>query len=245
MNPASPAFFPDGILPVDKAPDWTSHDVCHFVRRRFKIDKVGHAGTLDPMATGLVVLLIGRATKESNSLSGHDKTYEGLMRLGVKTDSQDKTGKVIGEGDASQITLEDVQKASLEFTGEIMQTPPMVSAVKHQGVRLYKLARQGKEVEREPRPATVHEFNISGKEGDLIQFSIRVSKGTYVRTLAHDLGEKLGCFATLEALRRTQSGPFHLAQSVTIDQVKQCTPQELREKILPLASVLSGLNARP
>ncbi len=235
MNPASPAFFPDGILPVDKPSDWTSHDVCHFVRKRFRIEKVGHAGTLDPMATGLVVLLLGRATKQSNTFSGHDKTYEGVFRLGVKTDSQDRTGKILAEGDASRVTLEDVKLAALAFTGEIMQTPPMVSAVKHQGVRLYKLARQGKEVDREARPVTVHEFLIRDKQGDRVHFFMRVSKGTYVRTIVHEIGENLGCFAVLDDLRRTQSGPFEIKQAVTIDELKQMTPEALRERILPLA----------
>lgn len=230
-------IFPDGILPVDKVQDWTSHDVCHFIRKRFNIDKVGHAGTLDPMATGLVILLIGRATKQSGALSGHDKTYEGFFRLGLKTDSQDRTGKVLQEADASKVTFDEVKRAALAFTGEIMQTPPMVSAVKHKGVRLYKLARQGKEVEREARPATVHEFNLLDKQGDRVQFMMRVSKGTYVRTIAHEIGESLGCFAVLDDLRRVQSGPFHLSQSVTIDALKQMTPEVLREKIIPLGSL--------
>lgn len=233
---------PDGILPVDKAPDWTSHDVCHFVRKRFHIDKVGHAGTLDPMATGLVILLIGRATKQSGALTGHDKTYEGFFRLGLKTDSQDRTGKVLQEADASKVTLDDVKRAALAFTGNIMQTPPMVSAVKHKGVRLYKLARQGKEVEREARPAAVHEFNILDKQGDRVQFMMRVSKGTYVRTIAHEIGESLGCFAVLDDLRRVQSGPFNLTQSVTLDELKQMPPEVLRGKIIPLGTLafLSG-----
>jgi len=230
-------LFPDGILPVDKAPDWTSHDVCHFLRKRFYIDKVGHAGTLDPMATGLVILLIGRATKYSGALTGHDKTYEGFFRLGLKTDSQDRTGKVLQEADASKITLDDVKLAAQAFTGNIMQTPPMVSAVKHKGVRLYKLARQGKEVEREARPATVHEFNILDKQGDRIQFMMRVSKGTYVRTIAHEIGEKLGCFAALDDLRRTQSGPFQINQSVSLADLKTMTPEVLRGKIIPLESL--------
>ena len=235
---AHPAIlFPDGILPVDKASDWTSHDVCHFVRKRFHIDKVGHAGTLDPMATGLVILLIGRATKQSGSFTGHDKTYEGFFRLGLKTDSQDRTGKILQEVDASKVTLDDVKRVALSFTGNIMQTPPMVSAVKHKGVRLYKLARQGKEVEREARPVPVHEFNILDKQGDRVQFMMRVTKGTYVRTIAHEIGESLGCFAVLDDLRRVQSGPFNLTQSVTLDELKQMPPDILRGKIIPLGKL--------
>jgi len=237
MSAAPPSFFSDGVLPVDKEPDWTSHDVCHFVRKRFRISKVGHAGTLDPMATGLVILLLGRATKQSGAFSAHDKTYEGFFRLGLKTDSQDRTGKILQEADASRITLEDVKREALAFTGDIMQTPPMVSAVKHQGVRLYKLARQGKEVEREARPATVYEFTILDKQDNRVQFRMRVSKGTYVRTIAHDLGERLGCFATLDDLRRVQSGPFLINQSVTLKELKEMTPQTLKSKIIPLSAV--------
>lgn len=220
----------DGILLVDKPQDWTSHDVCAFVKKRFKIKKVGHAGTLDPLATGLLVLLLGRMTKSSGALTACDKEYHGVMQLGVKTDSHDRQGKVIGEASPEKITLEKVKEKTAVFTGEIIQVPPMVSALKHQGQRLYDLARKGVEVHREGRNVTVFGWDIQKKEGNLVYFSVRVSKGTYVRTLVNDLGEALGCYATLNELRRTNSGPFHLADAVTIDTLKNWTVQELREK---------------
>lgn len=227
--------FLDGVLLVDKPEDWTSHDVCAFVRKRFGIKKVGHAGTLDPLATGLLVLLLGKATKNSMPLSSCDKEYFGVMELGIQTDSHDRRGKVVAEAPWEHITLEDVQaKAAREFTGEIIQVPPMVSALKHEGTRLYKLARQGKIVPREGRPVTVHEFRLSKKEGCFVHFFARVSKGTYLRTLVSDLGDALGCHAALASLRRTRSGKFRLDQSVTIEDLKHFTLAQLREKVLPL-----------
>ena len=221
----------DGILLVDKPSDWTSHDVCAFVRKRFKIKKVGHAGTLDPLATGLLVLLLGHATKQSIPLSSCDKEYYGIMELGVKTDSHDKKGKVVATAPADGITLEEVRREAEKFTGEIIQVPPMVSALKHQGVRLYELARRGVEVTRQGRKITVYEFRIEKKEGLHVHFFARVSKGTYLRTLVHDLGESLGCFAALHELRRLRSGEFKLEESVTIDTLKQWTVQEIRQKV--------------
>ncbi len=223
----------DGILIVDKPVGWTSHDVCAFVRKRFQVKKAGHAGTLDPIATGLLVLLLGRATKQSNLLSACDKEYEGVMELGIKTDSHDRAGKVLDVRPWESVTLEQIQKQILRFTGNILQTPPMVSALKHQGVRLYQLARQGREVPREERKITVQEWKIQKKEGPRVFFSMTVSKGTYVRTLVNDLGEALGCFAALSELRRIRSGPFFILQSVTIDQMREWTPRELRQSVLP------------
>ncbi len=233
MKP-SPVFFPDGFLLADKPMDWTSHDVCQFVKKRFHIEKIGHAGTLDPIATGLLVLLIGKATKKSAELSAHDKDYAGVIRLGTKTDSQDRSGRVLETRNPAGITLEAVREKARAFLGEILQVPPMVSALKHKGVRLYKLARQGLEVEREPRPVTVFNFDLLSMEGPLIHFFSRVSKGTYVRTLAHDLGEALGCCACLEELRRVRSGQFSAEGSVTIDTLRLMEPGELRQKIIPL-----------
>ncbi len=224
----------NGILIVDKPKGWTSHDVCAFVRKRFKIPKVGHAGTLDPLATGILVLLLGKATKRSMELTACDKDYFGIMELGVKTDSHDKDGKVIGERPSESVTLDAIREKAREFTGEMIQTPPMVSALKHQGVRLYKLARQGREVPRVGRKVLVHEFRIEKKEGSLVHFYARVSKGTYLRTLVNDLGEALGCFAALAELRRIRSGEFSLQESVTIDSLKQISAEEFYQKIHPL-----------
>ena len=235
--------FIDGVLLVDKPENWTSHDVCAFVRRRFGIKKVGHAGTLDPLATGLLVLLLGKATKISMQLSACDKEYFGAMELGVQTDSHDRHGKVIQEALWEHITLELIKaKAAAEFTGDIVQVPPMVSALKHEGQRLYKLARQGKTVEREGRPVTVHEFRIDKKDGKFVEFLAYVSKGTYVRTLVNDLGEVLGCYATLARLRRLRSGKFRLEQAVTIEDLKGFTPIQLREKVIPLSAVFLHAN---
>lgn len=227
----------DGFLLVDKPSGWTSHDVCAFVKKRYRISKVGHAGTLDPMATGLLVLLLGRATKWSNLASGHDKAYAGKMELGIETDSHDRMGKVLAEADWREVTEADLVSESKRFSGELMQVPPMVSAIKHQGVRLYELARKGKIVEREARPIAVREFKIIRKENQFVEFSVRVSKGTYVRTLVHDLGKSLGCLATLSELRRTESGPFLIGKAVDVPTLKILPMEELRKKILPLSTV--------
>ena len=232
----APPFAADGILIVDKPQGWTSHDVCAFVRKRFKIKKVGHAGTLDPLATGLLVLLLGRATKQSIPLSSCDKEYYGIMQLGVQTDSHDRNGKVIAESPWEEITLEQVREKAKEFTGEILQVPPMVSALKQRGVRLYELARKGVSVPREARKITVHEFNLEKKNGAFVNFSARVSKGTYLRTLVNDLGEALGCRASLAELRRVRSGEFELKDGVTIEVLKQMTPKEFQDKVLRLPS---------
>ncbi len=228
----------DGVLLVDKPENWTSHDVVAFVRRKFNIKKVGHAGTLDPLATGLLVLLLGKATKSSQALSGCDKEYFGAMELGVQTDSHDRHGKVIAEAAWEEITLEQIKdKVEKEFTGDILQVPPMVSALKHEGTRLYKLARQGKTIEREGRPITVKEFKIEKKDGKFVEFLVYVSKGTYVRTLVNDLGESLGCYAALARLRRLRSGDFNIDKSVTIESLKEMSPAELRNKTFPLSAI--------
>ena len=221
----------DGILIVDKEKGWTSHDVCAFIRKRFGIQKVGHAGTLDPLATGALIVLIGRATKMSQSLSSCDKEYIGTMRLGVKTDSHDSDGQVSGEGDWQSVSREQVEAVFQEFRGEIEQMPPMVSALKHKGVRLYKLARQGKVVDREKRKITVHQLDLLETRFPEVDFSARVSKGTYLRTLVHDIGEKLGCFAMLAALRRTRCGDFDLNDALTIAAMREMKIEMLGRSI--------------
>ncbi len=224
----------NGILLVDKPQGWTSHDVCAFIRKKFKIKKVGHAGTLDPLATGLLVVLLGKATKLSMDLTGCDKEYSGVMELGIKTDSHDRNGKITAEAPFETITIEDVRrKAAENFTGEILQVPPMVSALKHKGKRLYELARKGLEVPRESRKVTVYEFKILKKEGRFVHFSVKVSKGTYVRTLVNDLAEALGTFACLADLRRTRSGERSIDEAVTVDQLKDWTSEDLHRKLTP------------
>lgn len=226
----------DGVIAVDKPRGWTSHDVCAFVRKRFRIPKVGHAGTLDPLATGVLVLLLGRATKLSQELSVCDKEYYGTFELGVETDSHDRDGKVLQTASWEGINLEKIHEALPMFVGEIEQTPPMVSAIRYKGVRLYRLARRGTVVPREKRKIVVHEFRIENQNGPFVSFFARVSKGTYLRTLVHDLGEALGCHATLAELRRVRAGAFRLSEAVNVETLKNLTLSDLERQILPLSS---------
>lgn len=216
-----------GVLVVDKEKEWTSHDVCAFVKSRFHLSKVGHAGTLDPMATGVLVVLLGNATKRSQDISSCDKDYYGTMRLGIQTDTHDITGKVLQEGIWNSLTEGRIQSVFGEFKGNLEQTPPMVSALKHKGVRLYKIARAGKTVDRPSRMVTVHELRIEKIELPEIWFFARVSKGTYLRTLVNDLGERLGSFAALSGLRRVRSGNFKIEDAVTIDSLRSLAKEEL------------------
>lgn len=236
----------DGILLVDKPKGWTSHDVCAFVRRRFRIPKVGHAGTLDPLATGVLVLLLGRATKLSQELSSCDKEYYGTLELGVETDSHDRDGRVIRRAPWEGITLEKIREVLPAFLGEIEQTPPMISAIRYKGVRLYHLARRGAVVPREKRKIVVHEFRVERQTGPLVNFFARVSKGTYLRTLVHDIGETLGCQATLNELRRIRAGDCRLEDSVTIEALKNLPLSDLERRIYSLSSLpLYSFLARP
>ncbi|MBI4116101.1 MAG: tRNA pseudouridine(55) synthase TruB [Candidatus Omnitrophica bacterium] len=226
----------DGILAVDKPQGWTSHDVCAFVRKRFRIPKVGHAGTLDPLATGVLVLLIGKATKLSQDLSSCDKDYFGTFELGVETDSHDRDGRVIREATWEGIDLERIRGILPSFVGEIEQIPPMISAIRYKGVRLYHLARRGTEVPREKRRIVVHEFRVEDQKGPFVHFFARVSKGTYLRTLVHDIGETLGCHATLSELRRVRAGDFRLEEAVTVEALKKFALDELERHLRPLSS---------
>ena len=226
----------EGILAVDKPKGWTSHDVCAFVRKRFRISKVGHAGTLDPLATGVLVLLLGRATKLSQELSSCDKEYFGTFELGVETDSHDRDGRVIREAPWQNVTVERIKEVLPSFLGEIEQVPPMISAIRYKGVRLYHLARRGAVVPREKRRIVVYEFRLEGQSGPFVHFFSRVSKGTYLRTLVHDIGEALGCYATLSELRRIRAGDFRLEEAVTIDALKGFSPGDLERRVCPLSS---------
>lgn len=227
----------DGILAVDKPKGWTSHDVCAFVRKRFRLAKVGHAGTLDPLATGVLVLLLGRATKLSQELSSCDKEYFGTLELGVETDSHDRDGRVISQAPWEGVTLEEIRQILTNFVGEIDQIPPMISAIRYKGVRLYHLARRGTVVPREKRKITVYEFRVENQEGPFVRFFAHVSKGTYLRTLVHDLGEALGCHATLSELRRIRSGKFRLEDAVTIESLKSLPAELLERFVFPLSSL--------
>lgn len=229
----------DGILLVDKPAGVTSHDVVAMVRRRFRLSKVGHGGTLDPMATGLLVLLLGRGTKASARVMGADKVYEGTMHFGVRTDTQDVDGRVLAQGDASALTADAIEAAMAKRVGDQMQMPPMVSAIKKDGVPLYKLARKGQEIEREPRFIHVYEFKLTGFEPPLATFRLKCTKGTYVRTLTADIGDELGCGAFLEKLRRTASGDFRVEKAVALaDLLALAGGDALRERTLSLLSLL-------
>jgi tRNA pseudouridine55 synthase len=228
---------PDGVMLVDKAAGMTSHDVVALVRRRLQIRKVGHCGTLDPIATGLLLLTLGRGTKIQDLLMAEDKEYSGTIILGVTTSSQDREGDIIAQREVQDFSGEEVRAAFEKFRGDFYQMPPMVSAIKHGGVPLYKLARQGKTVEREPRLVHVYRYSIDRIVLPEIGFTVMCSKGFYVRTYAHDIGEALGCGAHLGGLRRTKSGRFDVANAVSVAELKEISPVEITSRILSLPAV--------
>jgi len=222
-----PAFQHSGILLVDKPVEWTSHDVVNLVRHRFNVKKVGHCGTLDPAATGLLVLVLGKCTKQSETLSKSDKSYEGTILFGTETDSQDMEGQVVAEKDTTALTEEIVRAEFAKFAGEIEQIPPMFSAVKKDGKKLYTLAREGKVVQRDPRPVTIHSIKVNSVDLPKATFAVDCSKGTYIRTLCHDIGQGLGCGAVLFCLRRTRSGAFSIDDAHTIEDIKEWSQETL------------------
>lgn len=223
----------DGALLIDKPSGPTSHDVVEAVRRRFKIKKVGHCGTLDPNATGLLVLVLGRATKLSEKLMSADKTYAGTIKFGETTDSHDADGEMIESMPVPPLAVEQLNEAAAAFVGDHLQTPPMVSAIKKDGVPLYKLARKGVEVERKPRLVHIYSFRFEKYEEPIGQFRVACTKGTYVRTLAHDLGQKLGCGAHLATLRRLVSGRFEVSNAVSMEEVLKLSDAQLEERVIP------------
>ncbi len=227
----------NGVLLVDKGPDMTSHDVVAVARRALNTKKIGHCGTLDPMATGLLILVIGKATKIQDLLMSEDKEYVGTLEFGKTTNTQDAEGDVTLEREVPEFSHAEISAAFDRFKGDFYQTPPMVSAIKKDGVPLYKLARQGKEVEREPRFVHVYSYRIDEIRLPEIDFTVKCSKGFYVRTYAHDIGELLGCGAHLKALRRTRSGKFDLERSVTFDHLKHGDPSLVASKMLSLPEV--------
>lgn len=223
-----------GILLVDKPGGITSHDVVARIRSKFGFKKVGHGGTLDPMATGLLVILLGRkCTRISQDIMGGDKTYEGLMRLGIATDTQDREGRIISEGDPSAITADQLEAEIEKWRGDILQTPPMVSAIKMSGVPLYKLARKDQEVEREPRLRHVYSFNLLNYTPPTADFRLKCTKGTYVRTLCNDIGANLGCGAHLSELRRTASGEFDIRNAHTLAKILEMDLAGLEQIAMP------------
>ena len=228
---------PDGVLLVDKAAGMTSHDVFALVRRRLEIKKVGHCGTLDPIATGLLLLTIGRGTKIQDLLMSEDKDYSGTLTLGSSTSTQDRQGQVIETRPVPELSEDQIRAAFEKFRGDFYQMPPMVSAKKQGGIPLYKLARQGKVVEREPRLVHVYRYSIDKIALPDIDFSVLCSKGFYVRTYAHDIGEMLGCGAHLKSLRRTRSGRFDVDLAITVDDIKNKPREEISKRILSLPEV--------
>jgi tRNA pseudouridine55 synthase len=231
------AVSPDGVLLVDKADGMTSHDVVALVRRQLGIKKVGHCGTLDPIATGLLLITIGRGTKVQDLLMSEDKEYVGTLTLGKATSTQDREGEVVETKPVPQLGETDIRAAFDKFRGDFYQMPPMVSAKKHGGVPLYKLARQGKVVEREPRFVHVYRHTIDHIALPDVDFSVLCSKGFYVRTYAHDIGATLGCGAHLKSLRRTKSGRFDVTHAITVDQIKALPREEIASRILSLPQV--------
>jgi tRNA pseudouridine55 synthase len=230
----------DGAILIDKPSGPTSHDVVDAIRRHFQIKKVGHCGTLDPNATGLLIIVLGRGTKLSERLMSDDKVYEGTIKFGESTSTHDADGELVASLPVPPLTLEDLNNAAVEFVGDQMQTPPMVSAVKKDGVPLYKLARKGIEVQREPRLIHVYSFRFGSYQEPAGIFRLACTKGTYVRSIAHDLGQKLGCGAHLATLRRVTSGKFDVTQARPLEQVLKLTPRELEPCVIPFLNLAAS-----
>ena len=210
-----------GIIIIDKSPGWTSMDVCAKLRGILRERRIGHAGTLDPMATGVLPVFVGRATRAVEYAAGGEKEYVAGLRLGQVTDTQDITGTVLDCRPVA-VTAEELEGVLDGFRGEISQIPPMYSAVKVNGKKLYELARKGRQVERKPRPVTIFSLVLEGQSGPAdFLLRVRCSKGTYVRTLCHDIGQALGCGGCMSSLRRTMAGGYTLEDAVTLDQVEQ------------------------
>ena len=208
----------DGIVIVDKPQDWTSQDVTARLRRVFNTRRIGHGGTLDPMATGVLQVFVGRATRGVEFFEHAEKTYETVLRLGLTTDTEDITGTVLTETKVS-FTREQLEKTLEAFRGEIMQIPPMYSALKVNGQKLCDLARKGKSVERQPRPITIHELTLLERGENTLRLRVRCSKGTYIRTLCKDIGEALGCGGCMEALRRVSAGEYTIDEAVPLQEL--------------------------
>ncbi len=235
----------DGALLIDKPAGPTSHDVVDAIRRAFRLEKTGHCGTLDPNATGLLVLVLGKATKLSEKLISDDKVYEGTIKFGETTDSFDADGELVSSLPTPPMTLDELNREAAAFQGDIMQMPPMVSAVKIKGVPLYKMARKGIEVERKARLIHVYQFLFSRYEEPIGFFRVACTKGTYVRALAHELGQKLGCGAHLATLRRVVSGKFNVQDAMPFEDVLKLTSDDLQKRVIPFLKLVAQLNLPP
>ncbi|MEM9160831.1 MAG: tRNA pseudouridine(55) synthase TruB [Verrucomicrobiota bacterium] len=230
----------EGILLIDKPSGMTSHDVVDRVRRTLKMKRIGHAGTLDPMATGLLIILVGKATKLSQYLMSLDKVYSGTIKLGETTNTYDADGEVMTTKPVPELSEADVKAKMDEFVGDQYQTPPMFSAIKIKGQPLYKMARKGQEVEREPRFIRISKFDLLGYESGEISFSLSCTKGTYVRSIAQDLGEKIGCGAHLSSLRRDASDEFTTDRSVELEKFQKMSPLDVSKILIPGHKALPG-----
>ena len=236
---------PNGIIIIDKPAGWTSMDVCAKLRGMFHEKRVGHAGTLDPMATGVLPVFIGRATRAVEFAADSDKEYIAGLKLGIVTNTQDTTGEILEEREAF-VTRTELETVLARFQGHIKQVPPMYSAIKINGKKLYELARKGKEVERKPRPVTIHELELLGwpDAGEDFQLRVRCSKGTYVRTLCHDIGQALGCGGCMSSLRRVKAAGFTLADSVALEAVQEAVDRgEGESLLLPVDTYFAALPA--
>lgn len=232
---------PNGIIIIDKPADWTSMDVCAKLRGILKEKRIGHGGTLDPMATGVLPVFVGSATRAVEFAEKGDKEYIAGLRLGVTTNTQDITGEILDQRPVSCAEAE-LRAVLPRFTGPIAQVPPMFSAIKRDGKKLYELARAGREVHREPRPVTVHALELLGRAGEAeYLLRVRCSKGTYVRTLCHDIGQALGCGGCMSSLRRTMAAGFTLEQAVTLEQVQD----QGEALLLPVDAFFSRFPAYP
>ena len=230
----------DGIVIVDKPEGWTSQDVTARLRRVFNTKRIGHGGTLDPMATGVLPVFVGRATRGVEFFEHAEKTYEAVLRLGITTDTEDITGEVL-ESREVNISEADFLGILPKFRGEIQQIPPMYSALKINGQKLVDLARKGKEVERQPRPITIHELTLLGMEADGIHLRVRCSKGTYIRTLCKDIGEALGCGGCMAALRRVTAGEYTIKESVPLQTLLET--EEPEQYLRPVDSMFRNYPA--
>lgn len=231
-----------GLFLINKSPGWTSHDVVAKIRRLLGIRKVGHAGTLDPDASGLLCVCIGKATKLIQYIQDKEKEYLVVMKLGVTTDTHDASGKVIKESHNFIISEEDIKEALEKFTGKIKQIPPMYSAKKIGGIPLYKLARRGKEIPRSPRTICIKEINLHEFSNPFVKFSVVCSKGTYIRTLCSDIGDYLGIGAIMWSLLRVRAGRFHLKDAITIEKLEKLREKALHEShMIPMEEIVLSM----
>ena len=224
----------DGILLIDKPAGPTSHDIVDIIRNSYRIKKVGHCGTLDPAATGLLIIVLGKATKLSEKLMSDDKVYVGSMKLGETTNTFDAEGQVETTQPVPDLSIQTLQKEANKFLGDQMQIPPMVSAIKINGTPLYKLARKGQTIDRKERFIHLYKFLISEYETPVAWFKVACTKGTYIRTLAHDFGQKIGCGGHLSGLRRTISGTFKVSNATSLEELTTLSALDLNKRIIPM-----------